>query len=103
MTCVFLLPCRDEKEADKIASILLKEKLIVCAKKLPVSSSFLWKNKIKSSKEIMLIMDSIEGNFEKIKNKVKKLHSYETFVLTSIPINQVNKEAKDWIKEELEK
>lgn len=100
---VLFLTCANEKEADKIANTLLEKKLIVCAKKTPVSSSFLWKGKIKSSNEILLIMDSVVENFEKINNEVKKLHSYKTFVLTSLLVDKTTKEVKDWAKEELDK
>ena len=98
---VLLLTCADKKEADKIANSLLKKRLIVCAKKTPVSSSFLWKNKIESSNEILLIMDSVIENFEKINSEVKKLHSYKTFVLTSLLVSQATEDVENWVKREL--
>lgn len=98
---VLLLTCADKKEADKIANSLLEKKLIVCAKKSFVSSSFLWKGKIQSSNEILLIMDSLIDNFDKINNEIKKLHNYKTFVLTSIRVEKTTKEVEDWVKEEL--
>lgn len=98
---VLLLTCVDKKEADKIANSLLKKKLIVCAKKTSVSSSFLWKNKIESSNEILLIMDSVIENFEKINSEVKKVHSYKTFVLTSLLVSQTTKDVESWVKKEL--
>lgn len=98
---VLMLTCANQKEADKIAQSLLKKKIIVCAKAFPVSSSFLWKGKIESSDEILLLMDSVEENFEKINKEVKKLHSYKTFVLMSLAVNKTTKKVKDWIKTEL--
>ena len=99
--CVLMLTCVDQKEADKITKSLLEKRLIVCCKSQPVFSSFLWKGKINSSDEILLIMDSVEENFEKINKEVRKLHSYETFVLTSLAVNQTTKEVENWAKEEL--
>ncbi len=98
---VLLLTCANKEEADKIAKTLLEKKLIVCVKKSPVSSSFLWKNKIQSSEEILLIMDSIVENFERINSEVKKLHSYKTFVLTSLLVSQTTQGVQDWAKDEL--
>jgi len=98
--CVLMLTCANQKEADKITKSLLEKRLIVCAKTSSVSSSFLWRGKIDSSDEILLIMDSIEENFEKINKEVKKLHSYETFVLTSLGV-KTTKEVEAWTKEEL--
>lgn len=100
---VLLLTCANDKEADKIVKTLLEKKLILCVKKTPVSSSFLWKGKIDASNEILLVMDSIADNFEKINTEIKKLHSYKTFVLTSLLVNQTTQEVKDWAKEELNK
>ena len=98
---VLLLACANEKEADKIADKLLKKKLVVCVKKTIVSSSFLWKSKIEASSEILLIMDSIVENFEKINSEVKKLHSYKTFVLTSLLVSQTTEDVEAWAKKEL--
>lgn len=98
---VLFLTCANQEEADKISQTLLEKKLIVCAKKTPVSSSFLWKGKIESSDETLVIMDSVVENFEKINIEIGKLHSYKTFVLTSILVNQTTHEVEDWMKEEL--
>lgn len=98
---LLFLTCANSEEANKISKVLLEQKLVVCIKKTPVSSSFLWKGKIENSDEVLLIMDSIEENFEQINQEVKKLHSYETFVLTSLPVNQTTKEVQDWATEEL--
>jgi len=98
---IFILTCADKKEADKIGNVLLKKKLIACAKEFPVSSSFWWKGKIDNAQEVILMMDSIEENFEKVNKEVKKLHSYETFVLFSLPVGQITKGVEDWLKKEL--
>ena len=100
--CVLYLTCANEKEADTISLKLLEKRLVICVKKFPVSSSFLWKGKINSSKEVMLIMDSVEEKFEQVKKEVAKLHSYKAFVLFSTPVTQTTQEVKDWIKQELE-
>ena len=100
---LLLLTCANKNEANNITKVLLEKKLIICSKRVPVSSSFLWKGKIEESSEILLIMDSLIESFEKINTEVKKLHSYETFVLTSMPVNGTTKEVKAWVKEELKK
>ena len=98
---VFVLTCADKKEADKIGNALLKKKLIACAKEIPVSSSFWWKGKIDNSQEVLLMMESIEKNFEKVNKEIKKLHSYETFVLFSLPVGKTTEDVERWLKKEL--
>jgi periplasmic divalent cation tolerance protein len=95
---LLFLTCANDPEAKKIARALLQKRLIVCAKRTPVSSSFYWENKIDSAKEVLLIMESIESNFKKIEKEVKKLHSYETFVLVSLPVTQASTGVAAWMK-----
>ena len=63
---ILFLTCANKKEADKIVNLLLKKRLIACAKKMPVSSSFLWQGKIDSDKEILVMMDSLESKFNQV-------------------------------------
>lgn len=95
------LTCANDDEAQKIARTLLEEKLIVCAKKVVVKINYLWKGKIESDGEVLLIMDSIEEKFGEIEKEVKKLHSYDTFVLLSTPVNRASKGVEKWIEESL--
>lgn len=57
--------------------------------------------KIDHSDEVLLIMDSVEENFSKIEAEVKKLHSYDVFVLISVPVSQTTKKVENWIKAEI--
>ncbi len=95
------MSCADKAEADKIAETLLDKKLIACAKQLPVKSSFAWEGKISTSEEIWMSMETREDLFDEIEAEVAKLHSYDTFVLTSTPINKISKKAEAWVKESL--
>lgn len=98
---IYYLTCTNNREADKISKALWKKRLIACAKKLPVSSMFRWKGKIDNTKEILVMLESIEENFDKINAVVNKLTSYETPMLFSIPVSKTTKEVEKWLKEEL--
>ena len=96
-----LLTCANDKEAEKISQALLKKHLAVCIKKTKVSSSFLWKGKIDKDNEILLLMDSVEEKFAEIEKEIRKLHSYETFVLMAVPVIKVSKGIEEWMKDEI--
>ena len=98
---VLLLSCNNEQEADIIIKNLLTKKLIICANKLPIESSFLWKGGIDSAREILLLLESMEEKFSEIEKEVSDLHASETFVLFSLPVMQTTQKVKDWITEEL--
>jgi periplasmic divalent cation tolerance protein len=97
---IYYLTCVNDWEADKISRVLLAQKLVVCTKQTPVLSNSWWKGKLAEEKEVLLTMESVEENFEKIEKEIKKLHSHETFVLYSIPA-KTTKKVEEWIKEEL--
>ena len=99
--CLLFISCKNIKEADKISIHLLKLKLIVCAKKISINSNYLWENKIESDSEILLIMDSIEENFEMIDKEVKKIHSYQTYNLLMTRVNKINNKSLKWLQDNL--
>lgn len=99
--CLLLLSCKNDQEADKISFQLLKLKLIVCAKKISINSNYLWKGKIESDPETLLIMDSIEENFEKIDKVVKKIHSYKTYNLIMTKVEKINEQGLKWLQDNI--
>lgn len=100
---IFYLVCADDREADKLSKILLQKKLVVCTKKLPVKSAFYWKSKIYNANEVLMLMESSEELFEKVETEIQKIHSHETFVFFSIPVNKASKGVAEWMKEGLQK
>jgi len=98
---LLFLTCTNKTEADKISDVLLDKRLVVCIKKFPVSSDYLWKGQKNSANEVLLIMESEERLFEKIKKTVKTLHSYDMPVLLSIPITKAPTGIFNWFKKEL--
>lgn len=99
--CQLWITCKDKAEADEVSAVLLKKRLIACARQILITSSFRWQGKIESSKEVLLQMESGLGLFEEIEKEITKLHSYGTFVLEAIPISKVSKQAIEWMKDSL--
>jgi periplasmic divalent cation tolerance protein len=69
--------CKNKAEAKKIASHLLKNRLITCSNFFPIDSMYRWKNKIVNDKEYVLILKSFKQKQEKIIKAIEKIHSYE--------------------------
>lgn len=97
--CLLFLSCKNIEEADKISFKLLEKRLVVCAKKIKINSNYLWGNKIESSKEVLLIMDSTEENFDKIDQEVEKLHSYKVYNLVMTKVYKINNNSLKWLQE----
>lgn len=96
--------CEDVKEAEKIGRHLLKKRLAGCINIFPEIKSFYWwppkKGKIETSKESVLIAKTQDKLFEKVKQEIKKLHSYSVPCTFSIKVDKVNKPYLDWLIKE---
>jgi len=91
-----------KKEAKKIASSLLKKRLIACANIFPISSLYWWKGKIVDDNEFVLIAKTTKNNFEKVKKEIEKIHPYKIPCIVKIPVSS-NKKFFDWLKNEIKK
>jgi len=100
MHTVIFVTAPDKKQARQIANKLIKTKLAACVNIIPgVESTFSWKGKIDSAKELLLIIKSKESKLPKIIKTVKSLHSYEVPEIIALPIIAGNKEYLRWIDE----
>jgi periplasmic divalent cation tolerance protein len=96
-----ILTCASWQEAQAIADMLLKKRLIACAEFIEVKSKYLWHDKLEEVDEVKLVMETVASNFEKVEAEVAKLHSYDTFVLYAIPASHISRRVTKWLEEEL--
>lgn len=89
---------KDKKEAEKIATCLLKEKLVACVNIIDnISSIYWWKHKIQHDNESLLIIKTKENLAEEIIKNVKKNHSYQCPEIIFYEIKKGNKDYLNWI------
>lgn len=98
---ILYLTCKNEDEANRISSALLKAKLIACARQSEVKSSFWWDGKINQDDEVLLMMESLEEKFDDIDAIVAKLHSYDVYVLIGVPVVKATPSVKKWLNDAL--
>ena len=91
------ITCKDAKEAQKISEHLLKKRLIACSNMFPIRSMYWWKGKIEKSSEIAILAKTSDGQFEKIKKEVKKIHSYEIPAIVKIQ-TESEENYQNWVE-----
>jgi len=91
---------KTKSEAEKIARVLLKAKLIACANFFPIGSLYLWKGKIEKTNECGLLLKTFANKFEGVKNSIKKNSSYEIPCIAKIPIESY-KNYLNWMQDEI--
>lgn len=89
----------DLKTAKRIASALLKKRLIACANFFPIESAYWWKGKIETAREVVSILKTRKANWNKVKTAARELHPYETPCITKIPV-RANAGFEGWAGEE---
>ena len=94
------ITCKDEKEAREISVSLLRERLIACANIFPVRSFYWWQEKIADEREFAIIAKSKKENFQKVKEFVKSMHSYEVPCIVAWEVKEGNEDYLNWVREE---
>ncbi|PYT30912.1 MAG: divalent-cation tolerance protein CutA [Acidobacteria bacterium] len=90
------------EEAEKIARVLLEERLAACVNVLPGLRSFYrWKGAVEDSSEYLLLIKSSRGQFDKLKMALEKLHSYEVPEVIALPIVDGSKDYLLWLEGEI--
>jgi len=100
MYTVTLVTTKNKREAKKIASKLINDKIAACVNIVNgVESVFSWKGKADKANEALLIIKSKKSQFRKLASAVKSIHSYKVCEIISLPIVAGNKEYLNWIDE----
>jgi periplasmic divalent cation tolerance protein len=90
--------------AGKVADLLLKKRLAVCVQTTgPVTSRHLWKGKIETAQEWLLLIKSKKTLFNGLEKTIKEIHNYETPEITAISFFSGSKDYLEWLSSELKK
>ena len=93
------ITAKDEREAEKIAITLVKERLAACVNIFPIKSIYRWKGEIQREKEVAMLVKTKDKLINKIIKRVKELHSYKVPCIVSLPIEKGYTEFLKWIDE----
>lgn len=100
MYIVVLMTAKNKSEAEKIATALVSEKLIACANIVDnVQSVFSWQGKLDAAGESLVVMKTQKKLFQKLKIRIKLLHSYDVPEIIALPIVDGDKSYLNWVKE----
>lgn len=90
----------DMKEAKKLSSHLLSKKLVACVNFFKAESSYLWKGRIEGGKEVVMILKTDSKKWEKVKQEIEKMHSYDLPCMIKIRA-KANNEFEKWVNSEI--
>ena len=96
---IVFVTAASEQEAASIGRALVEEGLAACANIIPqVRSIYQWKGEVRDERETLIIIKSREDLFERIRSRVKELHSYEVPEITAITVDRGDADYVQWIE-----
>lgn len=102
MYCLIYITTSEIMESKKIATKLLEERLVACTNIIPqITSLYLWKGKLETDNESILIAKTREDKVDQVIEMVKELHSYETPCILQLEVKKGSEEYLQWMENEL--
>jgi periplasmic divalent cation tolerance protein len=93
----------DMAEAERIAEALVQDRLAACANILgAIRSVYRWQGKVERADEIAMIAKTTSVLFDRLAERVRALHSYDTPAIVAWPIVAGDAAYLDWIRDETE-
>ena len=95
----FYITCSKKKEAQKIGTLLVKNKLVACANIFPeCHSMFEWKGEVKLEKETVLLLKTLVNKYDLLEKLIIKNHVYETPCILKIDVSKGHKDFLKWVE-----
>jgi periplasmic divalent cation tolerance protein len=93
-----------EEQAVQIGRGLVERRLAACVNVSSLGCSiYRWQGKIEEEEEKLLIVKTSERLFERVREAIRELHSYEVPEVLAIPIREGDKDYLRWLGESLER
>jgi len=90
-------------EARRIAEALVGRKLAACVNMLPrVVSIYRWKGKVEEAEEWMLYIKTTAAAFERVRDAIREMHSYELPECMCLAIEDGSTEYLQWLEGSVE-
>jgi uncharacterized protein involved in tolerance to divalent cations len=91
-----------KEEAEDIAWALVERKLAACVNIVALTSVFRWKEEIESSPEHLLIIKTTAAAFERLREAIKELNSYDLPECIQLSIEAGSEAYLKWIGESVQ-
>lgn len=93
-----------EEQAYLIAREIVARRQAACVNILPgIRSIYRWKGKICKDGELLLLIKTLEGEFEAVAATLRELHSYELPEILSFDVSHGERGFLDWIAGNVDK
>ncbi len=93
-----------EKEANQLAEELVARRHASCVNIVPVHRSvYRWKGKVCDDREYLLVIKTLEQEYEAVEETVRELHSYELPEILAFRVSRGEAGFLEWIAQSVDK
>jgi periplasmic divalent cation tolerance protein len=93
-----------EEQANLIARELIARRQAACVNIIPaIRSIYRWQGKICKDGELLLIVKTLQDEFQGVATTIRELHSYELPEILSFGVSQGDQGFLDWIASSVDK
>ena len=99
---VVMSTCSNREEGERLARLLVEQRLAACVNVLPgVRSFYRWNGAVEAADECLLLVKSSRGLFAELRLALGAAHSYELPEVLAIPVLDGAANYLSWLSENL--
>jgi periplasmic divalent cation tolerance protein len=90
----------DKAAAERIARVLVEERLVACAQVLgPVSSTYRWQGAVEQTTEWYCHLKTTAARLAALQSRMRELHPYDVPEIIAVPVLAGDTEYLRWIEQ----
>lgn len=89
----------NQEQAEQIAQIVLKQKLVACVQYEHIVSQYVWQDEICCDNEVRVVMKTARHHYAAIEKIIRQHHSYECPQIIMQAIARGSREYLRWLKQ----
>jgi periplasmic divalent cation tolerance protein len=100
---IVLTTAGSQQEAQRIARTLVDRRLAACVNIIPqIQSIYRWQGNVEDAQEWLLLIKTTNQAFERIRDAIRELHSYELPECISVSVEDGSAAYLNWISESVD-
>ncbi len=94
---VVLCTVGEEGSAQAMARILVEERLAACVSRVPVQSTYRWREAVVSEGEVLLVIKTEASLWPTLRRRIRELHAYECPEIVGIDATESDADYLAWL------